>query len=139
MLRSYGFILTDQLWEYSKDEIFGCPDVYVFNSPTSDLQALQLGNFVYKVIQIDQLNSGVVIQLQCVKDRDGVSTGIVLHSDIGNLTSTKWRLIWQPKSSKVNIVKETKISGLSCNRCGDFNNYAEVNQQDGTYRCFLCR
>lgn len=32
-----------------------------------------------------------------------------------------------------------KSSGCSCKKCNDFNEYAEANQDDGTFICFGCR
>jgi hypothetical protein len=30
-------------------------------------------------------------------------------------------------------------NGAACTRCGEFNEYAEPNQPDGTFKCFQCR
>jgi hypothetical protein len=39
------------------------------------------------------------------------------------------------------IVQRTlpKVEGASCSRCHDFNNYAEPNMPDGSFKCFSCR
>ena len=29
--------------------------------------------------------------------------------------------------------------GCTCQKCGQFNEYAEANQSDGTFLCFTCR
>lgn len=36
-------------------------------------------------------------------------------------------------------VVKAKPAGMACNKCKDFNEYAEPNQQDGTHLCYRCR
>ena len=32
-----------------------------------------------------------------------------------------------------------KVEGASCSKCREFNNYAEPNMPDGTFKCYSCR
>lgn len=36
-------------------------------------------------------------------------------------------------------IKKTKSAGCICIKCKDFYQYAESNQQDGTFKCWGCR
>lgn len=36
------------------------------------------------------------------------------------------------------IIKK-KSAGCTCIKCGDFYEYAEANQDDGTFKCWGCR
>lgn len=35
--------------------------------------------------------------------------------------------------------KALKAAGYICDKCSEFNEYAEPNQADGTYICYRCR
>jgi len=37
------------------------------------------------------------------------------------------------------IIKNNSANGCTCRKCGNFNEYAEPNQQDGTFVCFGCK
>lgn len=37
------------------------------------------------------------------------------------------------------VAKKKDKSGCSCKKCKDFNNFAEPNQDDGTFICWSCR
>lgn len=35
--------------------------------------------------------------------------------------------------------KATITNGMSCKKCREFNEYAEPNQDDKTFKCYKCR
>ncbi len=36
-------------------------------------------------------------------------------------------------------IQAKKSNGCSCSCCGQFNNFAEPNQPDNTFKCYICR
>lgn len=36
-------------------------------------------------------------------------------------------------------IKNNSQQGCTCKKCGNFNDYAEANQHDGSFVCFSCR
>jgi hypothetical protein len=36
-------------------------------------------------------------------------------------------------------IKNNTRNGCTCRKCGNFNEYAEPNQDDGTFLCFTCK
>jgi hypothetical protein len=44
------------------------------------------------------------------------------------------------QNSETMVVKRTiKSAGCNCTNCKDFFQYAEPNQEDGTFKCWGCR
>jgi hypothetical protein len=41
--------------------------------------------------------------------------------------------------TSTNKVKVIKKDGEVCAKCKDFCKYAEPNQKDGTFKCYVCR
>ena len=39
----------------------------------------------------------------------------------------------------VPVTKRSNHNGMSCTRCNEFNQYAEPNQKDNSYKCYRCR
>lgn len=37
------------------------------------------------------------------------------------------------------VTEKSNSSGMSCIKCKEFNQYAEPNQKDHTYKCWSCR
>jgi hypothetical protein len=50
-----------------------------------------------------------------------------------------WEKDFISTDKEVITVPEMKACGSKCIKCGDYNPYAEVNQSDGTYKCYGCR
>lgn len=72
------------------------------------------------------------------------SGGYVINPN-GYITITTSPLNWYgvviPTSEVVQIAptEAKKSEGASCRKCRDFNEYAEPNQEDGTFVCYSCR
>lgn len=59
---------------------------------------------------------------------NGTTVWFTTVGDLGGFTLTTE----EPK-------KKEKSSGCSCKKCREFNEYAEPNQDDGTFVCYTCR
>jgi hypothetical protein len=42
-------------------------------------------------------------------------------------------------TTQARAVKKKDKSGCSCKKCKDYNEYAEPNQEDGSFICYRCR
>jgi hypothetical protein len=69
---------------------------------------------------------------------DPYGGGPTWYVDIG------WRYYWREAnmtlvSESIPIAAAISKSGHSCKRCKNYNEYAEVNQSDGSHMCYSCR
>jgi formylmethanofuran dehydrogenase subunit E len=70
------------------------------------------------------------------------------------LNKTAGHFTWLIRQNEVNVnlsrlvdymdaymkhIKSAKIDGMSCNKCHQFIQFAEPNQEDGTMVCYGCR
>jgi hypothetical protein len=50
-----------------------------------------------------------------------------------------WKYYYLDKIHVNNSLKITSKHGHSCVSCREYNEYAESNQRDGTFKCYSCR
>lgn len=82
---------------------------------------------IAKVTKVYSHSNGQIHTIQAIWDKQQ-STAISTNGALQSVT------VQIPASQSIKL-----ISGHNCNRCNTYNEYAESNQPDGTYKCYNCR